>query len=629
MLDLLWLVPALPLAGFLILVVGGRRLPPRAVAVVGVGSVALSAVVAILVSATHYWLAPEGAAYTQTLWEWMRVGDFAPSVAFSLDALSLTMIVVVAVVGLLIHVYSAAFMASEEGYSRFFACMNLFVSSMLILVLADNLLLLYLGWECVGLCSYLLIGFWYKDRDNVRAAMKAFWVTRIGDAAFAVGVFLLFTSLGTVQIQTVLGAIAEYPAGSFLCNAAAILFLTGAIAKSAQLPLHVWLPDAMAGPTPVSALIHAATMVTAGVYLIARMHVLFLKAPTILFIVAAIGASTLLLAAFSAITQHDIKRILAYSTISQIGYMFLALGVGAWAAAIYHFLTHAFFKSALFLGAGVLIKTLGGEHDIFRMGGLRRRLPVTFWAFMFAALTLAAVQPLTLTFSSKDLILNQVWLSGESGRVLWTVGLAGAFLTAIYTFRMFFVVFFGSEQARPAGKPSPWMIVPFAVLALAGALAGLPELLDATLGANGFYEYLHTATRGPIREFGSPDAMWVFHGVYVAASLIGIALAYLLYERAPALVRMAASTSVGLRLHRLLFAGWGFDCLYRHLVVAPYVRLARLNRGDVVDLLYVAIARVSRGINMLLSLTVNGNVRWYVTGIVAGAVIVVGLVVFL
>ncbi|RPJ30258.1 MAG: NADH-quinone oxidoreductase subunit L, partial [Planctomycetaceae bacterium] len=251
MLSLLWLVPALPLTGFLILVVGGRRLPPRAVAAVGVGSVCLSAVIAILVSATHYWLAPEGAAYTQTLWEWMRVGDFAPSVAFSLDALSLTMMVVVTVVGLLIHVYSVAFMASEEGYSRFFAYMNLFVSSMLILVLADNLLLLYFGWEGVGLCSYLLIGFWYKDRDNVRAAMKAFWVTRIGDTAFAIGVFLLFTSLGTLGIQSILSEVSRYPAGSPLCNAAAALLLVGAVAKSAQLPLHVWLPDAMAGPTPV------------------------------------------------------------------------------------------------------------------------------------------------------------------------------------------------------------------------------------------------------------------------------------------------------------------------------------------------------------------------------------------
>lgn len=629
MLSLLWLVPALPLAGFLILVIGGRRLRPRAVSLVGVGSVGLSAVVAISVSATHFGLAPQGATYTQTLWEWMRVGNFVPSVSLSLDALSLTMIVVVTVVGFLIHVYSTSFMALEEGYSRFFAYMNLFVGSMLVLVLADNLLLLYLGWEGVGLCSYLLIGFWYKDPDNVRAAMKAFWVTRIGDTAFAVGIFLLFTSLGTLHIRTILGMVAEYPVGSALCSAAAALLLVGAVAKSAQLPLQVWLPDAMAGPTPVSALIHAATMVTAGVYLIARMHMLFLRAPAVLFAVAVIGAATLLLAAFSALTQNDIKRILAYSTISQIGYMFLALGVGAWAAAIYHFVTHAFFKSALFLGAGIVIKALDGEHDIFKMGGLRRCLPITHRAFMFAALTLAAVPPLTLTFNSKDFILNQVWLSPKGGTILWALGVAGAFLTALYTFRMAFVVFFGPERMRPAGRPSLRMVVPFAVLSLLGAVIGVPELLNAFVGVKGFYDYLHSAMSGPVREFGFPNAEWLFQAIYVAASLIGIALAYLLYGRALAFVRSLASMSIAGRLHQLLFAGWGFDRLYRYLIVAPYVELARLNRGDVVDLLYVAVAQVSRGINGLLSLTVNGNVRWYVAGVAGGAVIVVGLVVFL
>ena len=338
MLSLLWLVPALPLAGFAILAVTAGRLPRRAVSTIAVGSVSLSAVVAILLTVDYTLAAPAGGlAYSQTLWQWMRVGNFAPSVTLRLDALSVTMMVVVAFVSALIHVYSTGFMADDEGYSRFFAYMNLFVGSMLILVLADNLLLLYLGWEGVGLCSYLLIGFWYREPDNVRAALKAFFVTRIGDTAFAIGIFLLFTSLGTLNIQTILSEISEYPVGSALPTAAAALLLVGAIAKSAQLPLQTWLPDAMAGPTPVSALIHAATMVTAGVYLIARMHTLFVMAPAVLLAVAIIGAVTQLLASFSALTQHDIKRILAYSTISQIGYMFLALGVGAWAAAIYHF----------------------------------------------------------------------------------------------------------------------------------------------------------------------------------------------------------------------------------------------------------------------------------------------------
>jgi len=629
MLSLLWLVPALPLAGFLILVLGGKRLSHQAVSVVAVGSTGFSAIVAILVGATHFRFAPGGGAYSQTLWQWMRVGDFAPSVTLSLDALSLTMMLVVTIVGFLIHVYSTAFMAADEGYGRFFAYMNLFVASMLILVLADDLLFLYLGWEGVGLCSYLLIGFWYKDRDNVRAALKAFWVTRAGDTALAIGVFLLFTSFGTLRIHAILENVAGYPVGAPLCNVAAALLLAGAVAKSAQLPLQVWLPDAMAGPTPVSALIHAATMVTAGVYLIGRMHALFLKAPTALFIVAVIGATTLLLAAFSAVTQHDIKRILAYSTISQIGYMFLALGVGAWAAAIYHFVTHAFFKSALFLGAGVVIQALGGEHGIFRMGGLRRRLPVAFWAFMFAALTLAAVPPLTLTFNSKDLILNQVWLSGRSGAVLWALAAAGSLLTALYTFRMAFVVFLGPEQTRPMDKPPLWMLVPFAVLSLLGAVIGVPELLNALTGVKGFYYYLDSAMSGPVHEFDASVTEWVFQGIYVAISAIGIALAYVFYEHALAYVRSVTATRVGSLLHRLLFAGWGFDWLYRHLIAVPYVRVARLNRGDVVDLLYVAVAHVSRGINMLLSLTVNGNVRWYAAGVAAGAVVVLGLVVLL
>jgi NADH-quinone oxidoreductase subunit L len=630
MLNLLWLVPALPLAGFAILAVTAGRLPRKAVSATAVGSVSLSAVLAILITVDYVRIAPaDGLAYSQTLWQWMRVGDFAPAVTLRLDALSVTMMVVVAFVSALIHVYSTSFMAEDTGYSRFFAYMNLFVGSMLILVLADNLLLLYLGWEGVGLCSFLLIGFWYREPDNVRAALKAFFVTRIGDTAFAIGIFLLFTSLGTLNIQTILGEISKYPPGSALPNVAAALLLAGAVAKSAQLPLQAWLPDAMAGPTPVSALIHAATMVTAGVYLIARMHLLFLMAPAVLLAVAIIGAVTQLLASFSALTQYDLKRILAYSTISQIGYMFLALGVGAWAAAIYHFGTHAFFKSALFLGAGVVIKALDEEHDIFKMGGLRRRFPITFWAFVFAALTLAAVPPLTLTFNSKDLILNQVLLSEKGGLGLWFLGLAGTLLTAAYTFRIVFVVFFGPERVKPEKKPLRWMVAPFAVLAFLGAIAGLAELLNVVSGAKGFYYFLHSAMPGPVRDFESPGIPWLLQLVYVVTALDGIAIAYLLYDRAPQYARSMVSTPIGSLLHGWWFADWGFDWLYQKLFVGPYIVLARLNRDDFVDVFYRGLALASRVIHGLLSLTVNGNVRWYVAAIAGGAVIVVGLVVIL
>ena len=627
MLSLLWLVPALPLAGFAVLAVTAGQLPRKAVSAIAVGSVSLSALIAILITLAYAGTAPAGAAYSQTLWQWIRVGNFAPSVALHLDALSVTMMVVVAFVSALIHVYSTGFMAEDAGYSRFFAYMNLFVGSMLILVLADNLLLLYLGWEGVGLCSYLLIGFWYRESDNVRAALKAFFVTRIGDTAFAVGIFWLFTSLGTLNIQTVLSEIAKYPPGSTLPNAAATLLLVGAIAKSAQLPLQTWLPDAMAGPTPVSALIHAATMVTAGVYLIARMHTLFLMAPAVLLAVAIIGAVTQLVASFSALTQYDLKRILAYSTISQIGYMFLALGVGAWAAAIYHFGTHAFFKAALFLGAGVVIKMLGEEHDIFKMGGLRHRFPITFWAFVFAALTLAAVPPLTLTFTSKDLILNEVLLSGKTG--LWSLGLAGSFLTAVYTFRMVFVVFFGPERTKPEKMPLRRMVAPFAILAFLGAIAGVPELLNSIFGGTGFYHFLHSALPGPVQDFQSGGGPWLLQLIYVVTALAGITVAYLFYERAPQYTRSIVSTRVGWLLHRWWFTDWGFDWLYQKLFVGPYVVLARINRSDFVDLFYRGLALVSRVLHGLLSSTINGNVRWYVAAVAGGAVIVVGLVVIL
>ena len=353
------------------------------------------------------------------LWTWIDVAGFRPQIAFYLDALSLIMTLVVTFVSFLIHLYSAEFMIESEGYSRFFAYMNLFVASMVTLLLADNLLLLYLGWEGVGLCSYLLIGFWYTDPANGLAARKAFIVTRVGDTAMIIGLFLLFQHLGTLHIQELMRRAAEqWPAGSALPIAAAALLLGGAVGKSAQLPLQTWLPDAMAGPTPTSALIHAATMVTAGVYLIARTHVLFTLAPPVQFAVAVIGAATLVLAGFSALTQWDIKRVLAYSTISQIGYMFLAMGVGAWTAGIFHFMTHAFFKSLLFLAAGVVIDAMHEEHNIFKMGGLRKELPLAFGAFLIAGCSLAGLPLITAGFYSKGLIVWEAWSSPQGNPML-------------------------------------------------------------------------------------------------------------------------------------------------------------------------------------------------------------------
>src|SRR5437868_2508871 len=466
MLSLLWLIPAFPFASAAVLALFGSRIPRRMAAWLGTASIGLSTFVAILAAAQFLNSPRNGGAFVEHLWTWMNVAGFQPEVGFYFDPVAIVMVLVITFVGFLIHLYSVEYMRDDEGLSRFFAYMNLFVASMLMLVLANNLLLLYLGWEGVGLCSFLLIGFWYKEPANVRAANKAFLVTRVGDTAMAVGLFLLATQLRTLDIQEVMRrATAQWPVGSGIAIAAAALLLGGAVGKSAQLPLQVWLPDAMAGPTPTSALIHAATMVTAGVYLIARTHVLYTLSPTGQSAVAAVGIATLLLAGFSAMTQHDIKRILAYSTVSQIGYMFLALGVGAWGAAIFHFMTHAFFKALLFLGAGIIIESLHHEHSVFKMGGLRKELPVIFWTFIIGGCSLAGLPLITAGFYSKGLIIWGARVSDKGSATLWLLAVFGVLLTSIYTFRLIFLVFFGEPKTHVSKKPGLAMTVPCVILA--------------------------------------------------------------------------------------------------------------------------------------------------------------------
>jgi NADH-quinone oxidoreductase subunit L len=628
-LGLLWVIPVLPFAGFLVLALIGPRLSRTAVASIGVGSIGLSTLVALLVGGRFIVSPPVGHAYAQVLWTWMRVGDFTPGITLYLDALSLVMMLVVTFVGLLIHLYSTEFMRDDEGYSRFFAYMNLFVGSMLTLVLADNLLLLYLGWEGVGLCSYLLIGFWYTEPANGRAARKAFIVTRVGDTAMAIGLFLLFNHLGTLQIQQLMQRASQaWPPGSGVAVAAAALLLGGALGKSAQLPLQTWLPDAMAGPTPVSALIHAATMVTAGVYLIARTHVLFTLAPAVQSAVAVIGAATLLLAGFSALTQWDIKRVLAYSTISQIGYMFLALGVGAWSAAIFHLMTHAFFKALLFLGAGVIIQVLHEEHDMFRMGGLRKPLPVTFWTFLIASASLAALPLLTAGFYSKDLILWEAWSSPAGSPWLWAAGLAGALLTAIYTFRMVFLTFFGPPKAQVSRKPGLSMQIPLVVLAVLSVVGGFVQLPGPWGDVPLFSGFLQSAlsVASAVSGEGSPELALQF--IAAAVSLLGIYLAYLLFLRHPQSTENLVRTPWGAALHRYWFAGWGFDWLYDRCIVQPYVWIACADANDVIDGIYDGIAWLTQIGYHDLSRTQTGQVRRYAMGIAIGAVIIIAIVVF-
>jgi NADH-quinone oxidoreductase subunit L len=630
MFELLWLIPALPFAGFLALALAGSRLSRISVAVIGVGSVCASAILAILIGVRFIGSPPAGHAYSQTLWTWIAIGDFAPTITLYLDALSLVMMLVITVVGFLIHLYSAEFMITEEGYSRFFAYMNLFVGSMLILVLADNLLLLYLGWEGVGLCSYLLIGFWYKDPANGSAARKAFIVTRVGDTAMAVGLFLLFTHLGTLQIQELMGrASQQWPIGSPLAMAAAALLLGGALGKSAQLPLQTWLPDAMAGPTPVSALIHAATMVTAGVYLIARTNELFTRAPAVQLVVAIIGAATLLLAGFSALTQRDLKRVLAYSTISQIGYMFLALGVGAWSAAIFHLMTHAFFKALLFLGAGVVILSLQQEHDMFEMGGLRKQLPLTFVTFLVGAASLAALPLVTAGFYSKDMILREAWSSPKGSPWLWAAGLIGALLTAIYAFRMVFITFFGEARRQVGQTPGISMQIPLIILAFLSIAGGFVEL-PRTLGNRPlFSELMQNALPAVSSGHAETSTELAFQVIAAATTLIGTYLAYLFFLRRPRLAESLTQSYFGAALHRFWYAGWGFDWLYDKLFVRPFVWIARTNKNDFIDLIYEAIAWLSQTTYRALSRTVTGQVRWYAMGIAVGAAAIIAIVVFL
>ncbi len=627
-LPLLWLIPVLPLIGFLLLALTGGRLSKTAVAVIGVGSVGLAALVAILIGIDFITAPPPGYAYAQTLWTWMDVARFTPRIGFYLDALSLVMTLVVTVVGFLIHLYSAEFMGEEEGYNRFFAYMNLFVASMCTLVLADNLLFLYLGWEGVGLCSYLLIGFWYRDSANGLAARKAFVVTRIGDTAMIIGLFLLFNHLGTLNVQELMQRAAqEWPVGSNLAVAAAALLLGGALGKSAQLPLQVWLPDAMAGPTPVSALIHAATMVTAGVYLIARTHVLFSLAPAVQTAVAVIGALTLLLAACSALVQHDIKRVLAYSTISQIGYMFLALGVGAWSAAIFHFMTHAFFKALLFMSAGVVILSLHHEHNIFRMGDLRRRLPVAFWTFLIGSASLAALPIVTAGFYSKDLILWDAWSSPRGGPVLWLAGWIGAWLTGIYIFRVVFIAFFGEAKTPISQRPGYAMQIPLVVLAVLSIAGGWVDLPPHLGNVPLFLSFLHSALPElPVSRFAG-SVQLVQQLLAAIASLVGIYLAYLLFRRSPRLVEQMMHTPIAQAVHRFWHGGWGFDWLYDRLLVRPFLWLARVNRNDFVDAIYRGIAWVSEWLYYLLSETQTGQARRYAGAVALGAVILIAITV--
>ena len=612
--TLLWLIPTLPLLGFTILVLSCGRMPRAQARIVGVGSVALAFLATLYIASKYY--AALGAAtepgigFTLALWPWIVAGDLGVNFSLYLDGLSLSMLFVITGVGTLIHWYASGYMWGDPDYTRFFTYMNLFVAAMLMLVLADNLVLMFLGWEGVGLCSFLLIGFWYKNPENGYAARKAFVVTRAGDTAFAIGLFLLFRELGSLDIQEILRLAPEsFAVGANMPTLISALLLGGALGKSAQLPLQTWLPDAMAGPTPVSALIHAATMVTAGVYLIARCHPVFLLSPEVMTAVAGIGLATLLIAGFTALNQWDIKRVLAYSTMSQIGYMFLALGVEAWNSGIFHLMTHALFKALLFLTAGSIILALHHEQDIRKMGGLRRQLPVPFWCFLIGSACLIALPP-TSGFWSKEPILLASW---EAHPVFWAGAVLGAFLTAIYTTRLMILVFFGHPEGGAAPRtqePAGWQLhPPLLILAGLSLIAGLFSL---------------PAANALPQAQGHHPPPWV-EVVGITLPMAGVFIAFQVFQK---------NRWQGLRLasfdgiRKFFASGWGFDRLYHMALTRPFLCLAALNRSDFFDLVPKGVAIASSQCYHFFSRGQNGQLRFYVATMAAAATMLISLALF-
>ncbi len=655
---MLALIPILPFAGFLLNASFGRRLPKSASGAIAclamAGSLAVSA--AAVVALVR--LDPAARVIDQSLFTWIASGDLDISFALRLDPLAAVMILVVSGVGFLIHVYSIGYMHEETAseYGRYFSYLNLFAAFMLILVLAANFVVMFVGWEGVGLCSYLLIGFWYRKKSAADAGKKAFIVNRIGDFGFLLGMLLLFATVGTLDFQEVARAVSTWPpeAAFGTMSLAALLLFVGATGKSAQIPLYVWLPDAMEGPTPVSALIHAATMVTAGVYMIGRNAVLYSHAPLVLAVVAGVGLATALVSATIGLVQNDIKRVLAYSTVSQLGLMFLAMGVGAYAAGIFHLFTHAFFKALLFLAAGAVIHALAGEQDLRRMGGLRRDLPVTYWTFLIGALAIAGVPGLA-GFFSKDEILYRTFASGHTW--MWAIAAAASLLTGIYMFRLVFMAFHGerasgADASAHAGADAHLhdaprsMAVPLVLLAAGSVLAGYLGVPAALGGQNRIEHFLEpsftvhetsvpgdegralpdSAAAAEEHEAGTGTELSLM-GVSGGIAVVAIAVAFYFF-----LARREAAAALAARfgwLHRLLLNKYYVDEAYDVAIVQPIkagsTRL--LWRGvdaGLIDGTVNGAGWAVRGASGLLRRLQTGSIRAYAAGIVGGIILILG-----
>jgi len=638
------LIPALPLIGALLngLIAllcrsGKRDVPKSLVSVIGV----TLPVLAFAVACYLFSLAKDPATgfTTQPLWNWISIGDFSASVSFKVDRLSLLMTLVVTGVGSLIHLYSVGYMAHDKGFARYFTYLNLFLFAMLVLILGANLPLLFVGWEGVGICSYLLIGFWFEDPEKAAAGKKAFLVNRIGDLGFLLGMFLIYSTLSAKGLQAPGGLLSfevleQYKGDLFLvATPICLLLFVGAMGKSAQIPLYVWLPDAMAGPTPVSALIHAATMVTAGVYMIARMHFLYALSPIAMQVVATVGMSTAFFAALIALTQSDIKKVLAYSTVSQLGYMFFAVGCGAFSAGIFHLMTHAFFKACLFLGSGSVIHALGGEQNIWKMGGLRKRMPITFLTFAASVLAISGIFPFA-GFFSKDAILWQGFATGHV--VLWAIGFATSGLTAFYMFRLLAAVFLGKPRDehlyQHAHESPPTMTIPLILLGLLGAVGGWIGFPEALKGSDRFFHWF-----APIfayeEFFAKLEARG--HGLELVLTLMTLIwvvhlglIANVLYSQK--IGRMGALAEKFAPVHRLLSNKFYVDEIYNFLFVKPILLVSekvlwKFADQKVVDSLMVEGTAETVGLlGRTFAMLQTGMIQTYVLLFAVGAIVFIG-----
>jgi NADH-quinone oxidoreductase subunit L len=634
--TLLWLIPVLPLLGAVINGVFGKRLSRGVIGVIASGSVGLAFAISLTAFLQMLRLPEESLPIVQNYFTWIEAGSFHATCGFMLDHLSGLMILIVTGVGFLIHVYSTAYMHDDPGFYRFFAYLNLFMFSMLTLVLANNYLLMFVGWEGVGLCSYLLIGFWFRKQSATDAGKKAFIVNRVGDFGFILAAMLIFWTFKSVDYVQVFTAAAAMPADQLgvigTLTAICLLMFLGATGKSAQIPLYVWLPDAMEGPTPVSALIHAATMVTAGVYMVARSAVLFDRAPGALLVVACIGAGTALVAASIALVQTDIKKVLAYSTVSQLGYMFLACGVGAYAAGVFHLMTHAFFKALLFLGAGSVIHGMGGIQEITKMGGLRKEMPWTFRTFLIGTLAIAGAPGLA-GFFSKDMILAATFASPNFGKILWAVGLTVAGMTSFYMFRLLILTFMGRPRYTHHDvhhvheSPAP-MVIPLIVLAFFALVAGYVGLPPAFSGTHELIgDFLHSGT-APAEDAGHGGAAleWMLLSASILAAGIGAFLAYLLYVLRPELPGRISSAASA--LYSILTNKYYVDEIYDAILVHPIVLGAREFLWKFVDVLIIdglvnGVGRAVRSLADGLRQMQTGYVRTYAGWILFGGIVIV------